>query len=175
MEILSQAPFLELIVQFIIDGFFLGALVGAIFGASVWTIMDRGLFDITPLLVTAGLGIIAGIYFEGDAIVTLYREGAKSFLSGSGFFQSAVFVSAATVLGWGIAAMVVGAIIADYKLAIKGFVVGGLMGTVSGTLVQAMGHEFNFPLDSPLTTITVILLAVLFVILIVVSREKHRR
>ncbi|MFT5197252.1 MAG: hypothetical protein ACI85U_004293, partial [Candidatus Promineifilaceae bacterium] len=37
MEIFDQIPILAVIIQYILDGFFLGALAGAVAGASVWT------------------------------------------------------------------------------------------------------------------------------------------
>ena len=66
MEIINQLPSFATIIEFITDGFFLGALIGAVLGPSVWTMMERGTHGIVPMLITAALGLFAGMYIEGD-------------------------------------------------------------------------------------------------------------
>jgi len=175
MEIFNQLPTFAVIIQYITDGFFLGALLGAVIGASVWTLMERGMFSVWPLVITAGLGVFVGIYLEGDVLRTLANRDWTTFFSGPLSFRTSVFNAVLSIFGWTLGVMVIGAIIANYRLAILGFIIGGLMGTLSGILVQVMGTELGFPVDSPITGAVVTIIAALLMVLTAAGREKEIR
>ena len=175
MEIINQLPSFATIIEFITDGFFLGALIGAVVGASVWTMMERGTHGIVPMLITAVLGLFAGMYIEGDVIRSLAGRDWTTFFSGPLSFREAVFSAAVRIIGWAFVAMVIGAIIANWRLAFWGFLIGGLMGTLSGILVIVMGSELGFPLNSPITNIAVSIIAVILLVLAAAGREKEIR
>lgn len=173
MEILNQLPSLSTIIGFIVDGFFLGALIGAIVGASVWTMMERGTFGFFPITVTAILGVLIGLYIEGDIIRSLSNRDWTTFFSGPVGFREAVFEAVVKIIGWSFSAMIIGALISNYRLASLGFVIGGLMGTLSGILVIVMGSEFGFPVNSPITSIVVAIIAVLLMVLASAGKERE--
>ena len=175
MEILNQLPSFAVIIQYITDGFFLGALLGAVIGAIVWTMMERGTFSILPLMVTAGLGVLVGIYLERDILNELMSRDWTTFFSGPLSFRAAVLDAFISILGWTLGTMVIGAIISNYRLAAVGFLIGGLMGTLSGILLQVMGTELGFPVNSPITDAVVTIIAALLMVLTAAGREKEIR
>ncbi|MFT7584736.1 MAG: hypothetical protein ACI9EW_001158 [Cellvibrionaceae bacterium] len=172
MEIFDQIPILAVIIQYILDGFFLGALAGAVAGASVWTLMERGRFGIVPLSIAAVLGVFVGIYLEGNALRAVSGQEWGTFFNGSLEYRAAVFAAVISILGWMLGVMVIGAIVSSYRLAITGFLVGGIMGTLSGILVLVMGREFGFPTNSPITSIVVTIIAASLIIVVSAGSEK---
>ena len=172
MEILEQLPSLSIIWQFVVDGFFLGALAGAIVGTIVWTLMERGNYSVLPIVITGGLGLLLGIYLEGDAIRSLANQDWQTFFSGSNALRTSVFESAVGVLGWTLGVMIIGAIISSFKLALGGFVIGTILGTLSGTLLYVMGSELGFPVDSPITIVVLVIIVIVLLVLVSLGRER---
>ncbi|MEM8861913.1 MAG: hypothetical protein AAGD96_26625 [Chloroflexota bacterium] len=172
MEILEQLPSLSVIWQFIVDGFFLGAFTGAIVGTIVWSLMERGNHSVLPIVITGSLGLLLGIYLEGDAIRSLFGQEWDTFFSGSNALRTSVFESAIGILSWTLGVMIVGAIISSFRLALGGFVIGTLLGTLAGTLLQVMGSELGFPVDSPITVVVVVIVVIVLLVIVSLGRDR---
>lgn len=171
-EILNQIPSLSFIWQLAQDGFFLGALTGAVLGTLIWTIMERNSFGLIPMTVTALIGLLLGIYLEGDIIRSLGGQEWETFFSSSVAFRSEVFESVLRIISWTLGLMIIGAIISNYKLALSGFVIGTICGTFAGILIYVLGSELGYPVDSPITALLLAIISIVLLVLVSMSRER---
>ncbi len=172
-DILNQLPTLPVIWQLIQDGFFLGALAGAIVGTLTWTLMERSNFSLVPLAITALLGLILGIYLEGNNLQVLVDGDWQSFFTGSIATRSDVLATIFRILGWMLGFTVIGAIISSYRLALGGFVMGTISGILSGMLILILGQELGYPVESPITIVLIVIISILLLVLISMSRDPY--
>ncbi len=172
-DIINQLPDMTFIWQLFQDGFFLGALAGAIVGTLTWTLMERSNFSIVPLAITAVLGLILGIILERGNLQILFDGDWQSFFTGSIAARTEVVSTILRILSWMLGLTVIGAIISSYRLALAGFVMGTITGTLSGVLILILGQELGYPVESPITIVLIVIISILLLVLISMSRDPY--
>lgn len=172
-DILNQLPALTDIWDLIVSGFFLGALAGAIIGTLIWTLMERTSFSLVPMTATALIGLVLGIILEGDALRSLAAQDWQTFFSGPQALRTQVFSSIISIVGWSLGFMIIGAVISNYRLALGGFVLGVICGTLSGVIILVMGSELSYPVESPITIVLIVVFSIIQLVLISMSRDRR--
>ena len=135
--------------------------------------MERSNFSLVPMTVTALVGLVAGIYFEGGNLQTLFGGDWQNFFAGPISLRSAVLSSFIRIFGWTLGFAMVGAIISSYRLALGGFVIGTICGTLSGILILVLGEELGYPVESPITIVLIVIFSIILLVLISMSRDRY--
>lgn len=166
MEIINQFLNLDFIWNMLSAGFFLGGLVGAIVGTSIWTVFQRGSTSLWPILIGGSLGLVFGIIWEGQGFSGAFGADIDAILGQGSSIRTSVVGTVVVILAYVFGFMAIGAFIHNYRRAIGGFVLGGLFGTLAGIMFILIADLVSFPVQSALTpvfvgTLTALLMAFL--------------
>ena len=163
---------LNAIFELIADGFWAGALIGLVIGAITWTVTERGSTIVFILSIAFLIGLIIGIYMEGEAFLNLMASDRDVILESSDPVRRTVFSSLVGIIQWIFAFLALGSVVASSRRAVQGGVLGVIVGTICGMILILFSDNFAFSVDNPLANVLIGLASMLLLTVMALNQSE---
>ncbi len=156
----------------LVDGFFLGALIGTIVGAITWTVTERGTNIVLILSLSFILGLIFGVYMEGGPLLALLAGGTDAILESTERVRTIVFSSIVGVIQWLFAFLAIGSAVSSLRRAIIGALIGTIVGTIVGMVMLLLRGQFALTMSSTLADVLIAILSMLMLTVLALNQSE---
>lgn len=162
---------LNLILRIIIQGLYLGGVVGVLMGIIAWVAGEKGGRSLSFMFGGGVFGLILGFVITGSGLVSMFGS-AEALLLNANQASSATFRAILMILFFTLAGVALGGVMVSFGRAVSGAFIGLLAGTVAGIILVLLNVQVGLNVVGPVATILVGFMTLILVGIMSIGQAK---